>query len=315
MPPTPPLDLATLPAEPGVYRFWDADGRVLYIGRAVDLRRRVRSYWGSLNGRPRMRRMVPQVVRVEVAVCASEHEAAWLERNLLERSKPRWNRARGGLEVPVYLRLDNGPETPGLTVTHEAIDALPHFGPYLGGTRVRAAVTALGTLYPLAYTADALGGAEQSMAEARGVTSADRTALANTLRALLDRDPAAIAEVRGQVTTRRSDAAAELEFELAHHLQEQLEAVEWLVSPQEVTAPGSAPVVRGNRARPEAVAAGWSDGTLVEFGVTGGRIQTWLQREASAADAAALIAATPPHLAAFAQGNAELATQLRAVPA
>lgn len=332
VPLTPPLDLASLPAEPGVYRFWDADGRVLYIGRAVDVRRRVRSYWGSLKGRPRMRRMVPQIVRVEVAVCASEHEAAWLERNLLERSKPRWNRARGGLEVPVYLRLDDGPKAPGLTVTHDAPPApldsasahgataaptldggLPHFGPYLGGTRVRAAVTALGTVYPLAYTGDALAGAERSMAQARGVTSADRAELAASLQALLTRDGDAIAAAVARLESRRADAARDLEFELAGRIQEQLEAVQWLVSPQCVTGAGSPPIVRGNRAKPDAIAAGWADGILVEFGLSGGRVCTWAQRAASAGEAGLLAAATPPHLAEFAQRNAELAAATHAL--
>ena len=94
-----------LPSEPGTYRFRDEAGRVLYVGRAGDLRRRVASYWGALRDRPRLRRMVAQIVAVEALVCASEHEAAWVERNLLERRLPRWNRARGGLEVPTYLRL------------------------------------------------------------------------------------------------------------------------------------------------------------------------------------------------------------------
>lgn len=304
MPSVPPLDLASLPAEPGVYRFWDSAGRVLYIGRAVDLRRRVRSYWGSLKGRPRMRRMVPQIVRVDVAVCASEHEAAWLERNLLEQRKPRWNRARGGLEVPSYLRLDASARTPGLTVTHAVDDDLPHFGPYLGGTRVRMAVTALGTIYPLAYTGEAMGGAERSMAEARGVLLADRPVLAASLRALLDRDPVAVAAAREHLTARRARAAGDLEFELAGRLQDQLDAVEWLVSPQGVTVDGA-----GGGAK----AYGWADGALVEFGVQRGRVRTWAQRACTEAEAVALVDASPPGLRSFAARNAELAARLNAL--
>ncbi|MBJ7471573.1 MAG: GIY-YIG nuclease family protein [Solirubrobacteraceae bacterium] len=303
MPPVAPLDLASLPAEPGVYRFWDAQGRVLYIGRAIDLRRRVRSYWGSLKGRPRMRRMVPQIVRVDVAVCASEHEAAWLERNLLEQRKPRWNRARGGLEVPVYLRLDASPRTPSLSVTHAASaeDAAACFGPYLGGTRVRTAVTALGTIYPLAYTGEALGGAERSMAQARGVIAADRERLAASIGLLLARDPATIAEACGQLQARRGRAAAELEFELAGRLQEQLEALEWLVSPQRVTVDGAG----------DATACGWADGVLVEFGIKAGRVRTWTQRECTEDEASPLIAATAPSHADFAHRAATTASHLR----
>src|SRR5215510_7357692 len=88
-----PSYLSQLPAEPGVYRFRDVRDRALYIGRTADLRRRVPSYWGGLRDRRHLRRMVPNIARVEALVCASEHEAAWLERNLLEHRKPRWNRS------------------------------------------------------------------------------------------------------------------------------------------------------------------------------------------------------------------------------
>src|SRR5690349_11334535 len=103
---------AALPSVPGVYRFRDARGRVLYVGRATELRARVGSYGGDLRDRRHLRRMVPQVTRIEAVACESVHEAAWLERNLLEESLPRWNRTAGGEEVPAYLRLDERPSTP-----------------------------------------------------------------------------------------------------------------------------------------------------------------------------------------------------------
>lgn len=319
MPASPPIDLGVLPAAPGVYRFWDAQGRVLYIGRAIDLRRRVRSYFGSLKGRPRMRRMVPQIASVDIAVCASEHEAAWLERNLLERSKPRWNRARGGLEVPVWIRLDDGPRVPGLSVHHDVAAHQQHFGPYLGGTRVREATTALGVLYPLAYAADDLRGAERAMADARGVQPADRPLLAQTLEAVLSREPRAIDRARAALVERRARAAADLEFEQAGRIQEQLEAVDWLTSTQRVTigpAPAAAPGTRPGRllgGKPDAIAAGWSEGVLVEFGVRHGRVCTWSHRAATETEAAPVIAASPRALADFAGRNAQIAAQLRAL--
>ena len=83
-----------LPESPGVYLWKDADGRVLYVGRAVCLRRRVASYWGDLGDRPHLAAMVARIAGVEAVPCASAHEAAWLERNLLERRTPPWNRSR-----------------------------------------------------------------------------------------------------------------------------------------------------------------------------------------------------------------------------
>src|SRR5690242_16606928 len=81
-----------LPAEPGVYRFVDARGGVLYIGRATDLRARAASYFSDLRDRPHLTRMTARAAGVQAIVCDSVHEAAWLERNLLERRMPRWNR-------------------------------------------------------------------------------------------------------------------------------------------------------------------------------------------------------------------------------
>src|SRR5690349_4403816 len=98
--------VARLPGTPGVYRFRDAGGRVLYLGRATHLRQRVGSYWSDLRDRRHLLRMVPQVARIEAVACDSVHEAAWLERNLLERAKPRWNRTRG-VESPVCILLEH----------------------------------------------------------------------------------------------------------------------------------------------------------------------------------------------------------------
>ncbi len=143
---TPPVSAAALPQAPGVYRFRDRAGRVLYIGRAVSLRRRVLSYWAELGDRAHLAPMVARIARVEAVTCDSAHEAAWLERNLLEHRRPPWNRTPGGQEAEVWIRLSASPRRPGLTVVRQP--APGDFGPYLGGARVRLAVTALHRVLP-----------------------------------------------------------------------------------------------------------------------------------------------------------------------
>src|SRR6516225_9079888 len=114
---SPRAQAARLPPGPGVYRFRDAAGAVLYLGRAVSLRRRAASYWGDLGDRGHLAAMVARIARVEAVPCASAHEAAWLERNLLQRHKPPWNRSpSGGQESEVWIRLSASPDAPGLTV-------------------------------------------------------------------------------------------------------------------------------------------------------------------------------------------------------
>src|SRR5579875_2049517 len=83
-----PAAVRRLPSGPGVYRFRDSRDRVLYVGRATALRQRVGSYWSDLRDRRHLRRMVAAVARIEAVACASVHEAAWLERNLLEAAMP-----------------------------------------------------------------------------------------------------------------------------------------------------------------------------------------------------------------------------------
>jgi excinuclease ABC subunit C len=298
--------VAALPREPGVYRFRDARDRVLYIGRAAELRGRVASYWSDLGDRRRLRPMVRRIVRIEAVVCASRHEAAWLERNLLEARLAPWNRTRGGQETPVRIALDPRPASPGLRVLHDH-DAVPEgvraFGPYLGGEQVRRAVAGLHRVLPLAWTGERLEGTGRAMAADRGVTAGDREALATTVAAVLEREPDAVARVRAELVACRDRAAAAAAFELAGRIHAELGGLEWVTGAQRVTA------LDGG----DADVCGWADGVLATFAIRDGRLRGWSQRPAAtAAGVAAELAATPPAWRDFAGRNAALAAALLA---
>jgi excinuclease ABC subunit C len=298
--------VALLPSEPGVYRFRDARSGTLYIGRAIDLRRRVGSYWSNLGGRRRLRRMVERIDAVEVVVCDSEHEAAWLERNLLEHALPRWNRARGGGETPAFLRVDLSPSSMGVSFVHASAEApgVRVFGPYLGGTQARLAASALNRIYPIGYASAQLRGAQRDMAQARNVVPSDRDVFVRSVFAVLDREPAAVADIQSRLAQRRDEAAGRLAFELAGRIQAESAAISWVVAEQKVTSD----VVE------DVDVYGWADGLLVEFGIRAGRMTTWTLRDCGESAAQARLADTPPMWQKFAQRSAELAVRLRQHP-
>jgi excinuclease ABC subunit C len=302
--PTRPDAVAVLPAAPGVYRFRDATDRVLYVGRAVDLRRRVSSYWGDLRDRRHLRRMVAGVTRIEALVCDSAHEAAWAERNLLERSLPPWNRIVGGLEVAVGIRLDPSPETPGLDVVqvHRPAQGVRFFGPYLGSRKVRLAVSGLDRVYPLRHAGPTRTAGERELARLRGAQDTPVAQLAAEVTEVLDREPAAVAAALGALTARRDAAARAQAYEAAARLQEEIEAVEWVVAPQRVTAPAG---------KADDEVTGWAGDVLVRLRFRSGRLHGWEQETCTRSSPGTR---APAGWTSFLRRNAELAARLAALP-
>jgi excinuclease ABC subunit C len=275
---------ARLPHAPGVYRFRDRRGGTLYLGRATDLRSRVQSYWGDLRDRVHLAEMVARVARVEAVACDSVHEAAWLERNLLEADMPPWNRTPGGAETSIYIVIDTRPHTAGTRTSHVAqFDGVIGFGPYLGGTRARQAVSGLHRAFPLSYTRDRLTAAERDIATSRGIGPQDRERLAAAVISALD----------------GTNTGASRE-ELTARIHAESAALEWVTSVQRVTVEDGG----------DHDIYGWADGLAVTFTIRGGRLKGWDQRECSRSAVARACAVTPPEWAQFAQRNAELAAAL-----
>ena len=290
-----PQAVALLPTAPGVYRFRDDHGRALYIGRAGDLRRRVSSYWGDLRGRSHLRRMVPQIARIEALECASEHEAAWAERMLLEQRKPRWNRVAGGLENPVYVRVEVA--LPGISVVHELIEepSVRWYGPYLGGTATRLGVAGLERVYPMTYARSRLTGTERDLARIHGIESTDAAALVEAVDAVLRRDPSALALAIEALVAKRDAAASSELYELASRIHEELGGLEWLVAPVRLF-------------RPDADLIACADGVQVSLRFRSGRLRTWEQ------SASTVEVVTPAEWAHTLTRTAALAARLAAHP-
>lgn len=143
--------LAVLPENPGVYLMHDAEGKVIYVGKAVVLKNRVRSYFRNLASHtPKVRAMVAKIAEIETIVTSSEVEALILECNLIKKYRPRYNISLKDDKTYPYLKVTVQEKYPRLYVTRRQIrDGSRYYGPYADMGAMHATVKLLRTMFPL----------------------------------------------------------------------------------------------------------------------------------------------------------------------
>ena len=145
--------LAKLPTKPGVYLLKDARGNVLYVGKAQNLRSRVRSYWqkeaGPLAGQHLIRSAIDRVADVDYTLTDSVGEALLLEGNLVKRFQPQFNvRLKDDKSYP-YIKITNGDDFPRIERTRKLPnDGSRYFGPYASASSVDEAMNLVRRLFP-----------------------------------------------------------------------------------------------------------------------------------------------------------------------
>jgi excinuclease ABC subunit C len=142
--------LSSLPTKPGVYLMKDAYGQVLYVGKAINLRNRVRSYFHAANGQaPKVRRLVEHIADLEFIVTSSELEALILECSLIKKYRPRYNvRLKDDKRYP-YIKITMQEDFPRIyTVRRMQNDGARYFGPYTSSRAVRQTLEFLHKLFP-----------------------------------------------------------------------------------------------------------------------------------------------------------------------
>ncbi|MFQ5355678.1 MAG: excinuclease ABC subunit UvrC [Mariprofundaceae bacterium] len=134
----PPIELSTLPQEPGVYRMLDIGRKVLYVGKARNLRKRVSSYFQKKPDSPRTLAMLGKVSDIAVMVTLSEAEALLLEHNLIKQLKPRYNVLLKDAKTYPYLLLTDAPYPRFRLYRGNRDKGGEYFGPFPDAGSVRA---------------------------------------------------------------------------------------------------------------------------------------------------------------------------------
>jgi excinuclease ABC subunit C len=239
---------AELPAAPGVYLFKSARGRVLYVGKAQNLRARVRQYVGGGDGRLRIPRLVERAADVDVVLTPSVKDALLLENELIKRHKPPFNVHLRDDKQYLALRLDPRESWPRLTeVRRFADDGAHYFGPYTSSTAMRESLAELHRVFPLRTCSDgtfkdyARRGRpciefemQRCPAPCCGRLDAGRYAQLVRGTELFLRGRSG--ELVEELGARMQEAAAQDRFEEAARLRDQIDAIERTLERQQIVA-------------------------------------------------------------------------------
>lgn len=239
--------LRLLPEKPGVYLMKNAEGRIIYIGKAVSLKNRVRSYFqAARNLTSKVLSMVGQVRDIEFITTSNEVEALILESNLIKKYKPKYNiRLRDDKHYP-YLRVTLGEEWPRLQVARALKKGKDrYFGPYTTSTAMWETMKLCRKLFPLrtcnrveAHTRPCLN---YHIGRCLGPCLQDfrdreqYDAAVKELCLFLEGKHEDLVE---RLRRRMEEAAENLQFERAAEIRDQIRAVEQVVEKQKIISPG-----------------------------------------------------------------------------
>jgi excinuclease ABC subunit C len=235
-----------LPTTPGVYLFKSAKGRVLYVGKAQNLKARVRSYFGGGDGRIQVPNLVRRTADVSVLVTPSVKQALLLENELIKQHKPPFNVRLRDDKQYLGLRLDPREEWPRLRMVRRfERDGALYFGPYTSSTAMHQSLSQLRRIFPLRSCSDAVFKdyarrgrpcIEYEMKRCPGpcvglvTREAYRELLAGTELFLRGRSE----ELATRLRERMEAASAEERFEEAARLRDRIAAVEETVLRQQI---------------------------------------------------------------------------------
>lgn len=256
-------DLSKMPHQPGCYLMYDKSDKVIYIGKAIDLRKRVKSYWNKNNQTVKTEKLISKVVAVDFMITDTETEALILENQLIKKHYPPYNVLLRDDKSYQYIKINLNQPYPIIEVvrnTH-AIKKEPrvcYFGPYTSGLAVKYTLQLINKIFPLCANAAVLNKSNPSqppLAKGRrgGVKPCLNWHLGRCLGVCAGKSSSAeyrqvMQEVvdflggrakdwRKYLRGRMEAAATAKKFEEALKLREQIAALDVIVSKQKVAQP------------------------------------------------------------------------------
>ena len=239
--------LKTLPERPGVYLMRDAEGKIIYVGKAIKLKRRVSSYFRHNFANPRLRKLVSLIEDISIIRTETEAEALITEAKLIRRYSPFFNVDLKFNDRYPYVKITLSEDFPRLEVTRHKEDSKQdiYLGPFTRAGDIRELMRVITRYFPLRVCKSNLKlnnlksrpcieyNLGRSMGACAGLcTQAEYKERVNDIILLLQGKPAELAE---RLKSRMDAAAKVLDFETAAHYRDAIRAV-WRVSRQQVSS-------------------------------------------------------------------------------
>jgi excinuclease ABC subunit C len=238
--------LAVMPHSPGCYLMRDRQGRIVYVGKASDLKNRVRSYFQSDGDRRPFVQRLPEVLgEIDVIVCENEKEAVILEATLIKKHRPRYNVQLKDDKRFLCLRIDTAERWPRVEVVRKPRqDKARYFGPYHSATSIRRTLHVLNRHFQLRTCDDTIFSNRTrpclqyqiKRCPAPCVLEVDQTAYKENVRQAMLFLEGRNEELLQTLEKRMLSASEELAFERAARYRDQIRAIDATLAKQQVVA-------------------------------------------------------------------------------
>jgi excinuclease ABC subunit C len=238
-------DIGDIPSKPGCYMMIGNGDTILYIGKAINLRSRVRSYFReSANHSPRLELMVSLVEKVDFTVTDNEVEALILENILIKKEKPRFNVMLRDDKTYPYLKITVNEKYPRILIVRRVLkDGAAYFGPYVSAKSIRSVKNLIMKVFPVRQSRDLLDKAplrrpclnyqmKRCLAPCAGkVTPEEYRAMVDSIIEFIKGKDK---ELFSSIKTQMEEASVKQDFERAAHLRDQLYAIENTMEKQKI---------------------------------------------------------------------------------